>query len=505
MKKVLCIFLTVFLCLSSHTIAFAEEIDQYTPEKVTSVMFEKISETSVKITWSGIDRYYSSIKIAGYEVYRYNTADKSYTLLRDVKADPDKSVYSYTAYDLKKATKYVFAVRSYITQFDEKVYSEYSDKIYAATAPRETTITSLKYVSTGKVKIAWKSVSEADGYLLEYSPHQKFPQDGRTCYVRTGKKTTSKTVSGLAKKKYYFRVRPFVSYGGYFFCSDYCYVRHLTPKKGASVKQSLNAIKTTMTGRKYIKEFTAGGVDINKYSTTYDRVKAIYNWHSKNHKKYGWNCVGCNSNFNTCLAFLFADSGKQYDSFINLMAGNFRNNDGSVVMHKWSYVYLAGVPYIVDPRLQGYTSNKTGNTYFFISEKSAIGKKYLFDGSWGFFPTTFDKNVGVDTYAPYYDFKFVAAVKKPARITPSVKAGKGSIKLSWKKVNYIAGYQIQYSTTEDFKNPVTLTVTDPAATAKTITNLKKNKTYYVRIRAFKQLSKSRLHGFWSAKQKVKTK
>lgn len=72
----------------------------------------------------------------------------------------------------------------------------------------------------------------------------------------------------------------------------------------------LNAIKTDNSGAKQIKRYTDGGVNISKYKTTYDKFKAIYVWHAKNFKKHGWNCVGCNSNFNNCLVALFAKSQK---------------------------------------------------------------------------------------------------------------------------------------------------------------------------------------------------
>jgi len=55
--------------------------------------------------------------------------------------------------------------------------------------------------------------------------------------------------------------------------------------------------------------------------------------------RHGWNCVGCNSNFNNCLAALFAKSQKRYDSFITLEAGKVKNNDGSRPIHKWAVIY----------------------------------------------------------------------------------------------------------------------------------------------------------------------
>lgn len=506
MKKLLSFVLAVMLCLSGCMIVSAEEDEQpITVDHfaISDFGVEKISQTSVKFSWYLMS--YSEFKANGFELYTYNSADGSCRVIADIKASADKSDYSYTVVNLKKAKKYIFTARAYADTAAGRYYTDYTDKVFVCTSPSETKIKSVKYLSTGKVKLTWSKVANISGYLIEYSPSKSFPDDGRTSYIRASAKTTEKTVSGLINKQYYFRIRTFINYEGNSFCSDYCNVKSVKLKKTATVKQSLNAIKSTTSGRKYIKEYTDGGVDIAKYNTTYDRVKAIYNWHSKNHKKYGWSCVGCNTNFNICLAFLFMDSGKTYDPFINLYAGVFKNSNGTDAEHKWSVIYLAGVPYIVDPRLQGYTSEKTGNTYFFIKKNSAVGKKYVQRESWGFFPITFDRNIGYDRYVPYYSFNFVSAIKKPTKVKATLKAGKGSVKVSWKKVNYIAGYQLQYSTKDDFKNAKTIEIDDAAALTKTVKGLKSKKDYYIRMRAYKKIGNNRIYGFWNKKQKIKTK
>lgn len=87
---------------------------------------------------------------------------------------------------------------------------------------------------------------------------------------------------------------------------------------------------------------------------------------------------------------------------------------------------------------------------------------------------------------------------------------KASFKATWKKVSGVKGYQLQYSTDKKFKKNVKkVTVKKNDTTAKTVKDLKSNKTYYVRIRTYKE-SKSdgetkKKYSSWSKVKTVKTK
>lgn len=100
-------------------------------------------------------------------------------------------------------------------------------------------------------------------------------------------------------------------------------------------------------------------------------------------------------------------------------------------------------------------------------------------------------------------------VKAPAKTTVKLsKAKKTSIKISWKKVSGVAAYQIQYSTSKNFKKAKTVKVSAKSA-SKVLKKLKKNKKYYVRVRSYKVTkvnNKSKnVYSAWSAKKTLKTK
>ncbi len=87
----------------------------------------------------------------------------------------------------------------------------------------------------------------------------------------------------------------------------------------------------------------------------------------------------------------------------------------------------------------------------------------------------------------------------------SLTAGKNQLLVKWKKGSGITGYQIQYSTSKNFKVSKKVTIKDAATTAKVLKKLLAKKTYYVRIRTYKTVSGEKYYSKWSAYLYKKTK
>ena len=81
------------------------------------------------------------------------------------------------------------------------------------------------------------------------------------------------------------------------------------------------------------------------------------------------------------------------------------------------------------------------------------------------------------------------------------KAGK--LKAVWTKNSKATGYQLQYSTSADFSAKKTVKIKDKTTLNKTISGLKKGKTFYVRIRAYKTVSGTDYYSAWSAVSKLR--
>ena len=76
------------------------------------------------------------------------------------------------------------------------------------------------------------------------------------------------------------------------------------------------------------------------------------------------------------------------------------------------------------------------------------------------------------------------------------------VKATWKKLTNAFGYQIQYAPNKKFKKAKSKTVKSSAVTLK---KLKKKKTYFVRVRAYKLANGKKVYGKWSSVKKVKIK
>lgn len=94
-------------------------------------------------------------------------------------------------------------------------------------------------------------------------------------------------------------------------------------------------------------------------------------------------------------------------------------------------------------------------------------------------------------------------VAKP--IVKSLKAGKKSFAITWKKQT-VDGYQLQYSTTKIFKNGTRKTVTiNKKKTSYNVKKLKARKKYYVRMRCCKNVNGKSVYSIWSGFKTIKTK
>ena len=83
------------------------------------------------------------------------------------------------------------------------------------------------------------------------------------------------------------------------------------------------------------------------------------------------------------------------------------------------------------------------------------------------------------------------------------------MKVTWKKLFAVTGYEIQYSLNKKFKKPVTVKVKNPKAVQKTLKKLKGKKKYYFRVRGYAAGTVNGepaiLYGSWSAVKSKKTK
>lgn len=278
-------------------------------------------------------------------------------------------------YRTKWCKKYTVAVRPYIIFNGQYLYGPYSKGFEVATAvTKKTKLKSVAQAGNGKIKLKWSKVDSASGYIVQYSISKKFSSVGTVSIPVKKNSTTSKTIKGLANTTLYVRVCPYKAAGDSYYCGEWSSAKKIKVKSNLTVKQMLNSVKCDNKMRKHILEATKNGVDIKKYKTTYDKVKAIYNWHAKHYKDFA-SCVMCNGNFDFCVSMLFYNNPEA--PAITTDTGYVKNSDGTTAGHTWSVIYLGGAKHIFDPRLQGYTHDYIGNLYFGVRSGKGVSRIYV--------------------------------------------------------------------------------------------------------------------------------
>lgn len=141
----------------------------------------------------------------GYRIYRYDSKTKKYKSIKTItnsKTTAFSKKYSY-------AKTYSFKMRAFKLKADgTKLFGPYSSVVKVTLAPAQVKSFSAK-VKARKVKLSWKKVSGAKGYRI-YRSEKK---NGIYKLVKTIKKgkTTNTTVKYKTGKKYYYKVRAYVT------------------------------------------------------------------------------------------------------------------------------------------------------------------------------------------------------------------------------------------------------------------------------------------------------
>ena len=175
--------------------------------------------------------------------------------------------------------------------------------------------------------------------------------------------------------------------------------------------------------------------------------------------------------------------------------------DGSGVKAQCKIV----VPYKITYKLSKGKNHKSNPSTYFeqkITLKNPTRKGYVFKG-W-YTDSKFKKKITSIAKTSKKDITLYAkwskvTVKKASLKKVANVSGKKA-KVTIKKVSGVKGYQVLYSTDKKFKKNVKKVLTKK--TTCTLTKLKKKKTYYVKVRAYKLDSKG--EKVFGAYSKVKT-
>ena len=168
------------------------------------------------------------------------------------------------------------------------------------------------------------------------------------------------------------------------------------------------------------------------------------------------------------------------------------SNTASGIKVTWSKVNQASGYYIyrktgTSKTWQKIATIKKGSTVSYVDKKSLVnGTQYTY-----MVKAYKESSVGTGTT--------LKTVRLAAPVITSCTSRSRAITLKWKKSSNVTGYEIRYTIGSSSK---TIRVKNKAAVKSVIKNLKKGKTYTVRMRTYKTVSKKTYYSTWSAAKKT---
>ena len=173
--------------------------------------------SSISLQWDKISR------ASGYEVYRYNTSTKSYSLIKTIS---DGSTTTYTNTNRTSATTYKYKIRAYRMVDGVKIYSDYSDVLSVTTKPL-TPVVTVKSTLKGQAKLTWTNCSSR---ATEYEVYMSKSKSGTYSLIGTTPNKYFDKSGLISGKYYYFKVRAYRTVSGKNIYSSYSTVKSVKVK-----------------------------------------------------------------------------------------------------------------------------------------------------------------------------------------------------------------------------------------------------------------------------------
>lgn len=412
------------------------------------------SKTSVKLDWSKI----SGAK--GYEVYKYvggssttqivNGEGNAYSKYKLI-ADLSSSKQSYTDKSLTSGMTYYYIVKAYKMVDNKKVYVESAKSV---TLDFVLTQVNKYQTSNGKVTVAWNPVYEAKGYLIEkqdnasgkWSTYKKIKKASTSSYTFPSTKDTE----GIS-----YRIR---AYSG----NNYTNAISVTVNPVLAAPTKVTA-KATKNGIKVSWKAVKGADYYKVYRT--EKKDGIYNKDTKSYIYDGATEIGT----------YVKDSSK-------ISGYRLRTADDMNVTS-------------VEDREITYSVN--GVKDIVLADGPASGVKYYYyvvackkdNSTNGYVYSNDDSEYYTSGASQAASATFKEAKPAATSITKATSKSK-NVTLKYKASKTAAGYEIErstnkkkgFTTIKDVKDSTTVTYVDKNSKKNV---LKKGKTYYYRVRAYK--------------------
>ncbi|MBQ9673473.1 MAG: hypothetical protein IJV39_02485 [Ruminococcus sp.] len=445
----------------------------------------------IKISWNKV------ADVDGYAIYRKSSTESSYKKIAEVSG---VNTLSTTDASTLVGEEYTYMVRAYKTVNDKNYYGAYDKTgITGKSYTKAPVISSYKSTQSDKLKLTWKKVNGANGYIV----YRRTSSD--TSYTKigtvSGNGNVSYTDSGLkCCVKYYYKVKAYrtrsgKNYAGYASAAKIGYTNPADPKNLKAKSVNYKTIKVEWSSVKDATGYIVYRRTTGNYSVI-ARLNSKTLTYSDNTVTTGVNyeyavCALCSKNgltmYSACKNFVTAHAypatpklvsatSSEYNE-INFKWGEVSGSTGYVVYRKLS----TDKQYSVLNRVIG----KSNITY--KDTNVSCGKKYSYTVK------AYRTVNGVEYYSDNYSGVSVTAQLSKPKLKVSSSNYK-TLDIFWNKVKGASGYRIYYKKASDKSWSELGTFANGELTSCSHTNLITGTEYKYTLRAFRTEGKST---YWS--------
>lgn len=127
--------------------------------RFSNIIVNSVNYNTIKISWNKIQ------DAVGYEIWRFNNEIGDFECIKEL--DDTENAYEDT--NLTMGSEYIYKLRAYKLENEEKLYNEFSDIYEVKPIPEAVVIKKISIKSANTVILTWQPVEKADGYIVYYS------------------------------------------------------------------------------------------------------------------------------------------------------------------------------------------------------------------------------------------------------------------------------------------------------------------------------------------------